>query len=311
MWPILMLQAAMAGSNGDVPERLYDAAPSDGRTQYFEALFSGDYDALDPIIDVLQRESADGDTTSTAVLGFAHGWRLSEFSRAPDPSVVQHAQKAVDTFEIAIRASPHDSRLLGFQGAFRQAVGSIEGRASDQRKGWFETKRSTRRWPEWGAFTQAYGLVSLDPSHRLYPKAIELMWLTLDECSDTTVPRQDLDWLAHSAVHPSVDEWDTRACLNTDVVEHNLEGFFLVFGDLYAKAGDVDKAKMMYDNALGIDPDATWPFRFVAQERLDALSSLPARFANQPAQVPSADPTQNLVFNGPISCAVCHQRSSP
>jgi tetratricopeptide (TPR) repeat protein len=304
--------AAVPGcGRGEVPDLLWQSGASPGRDAFFGALAHGDYDALDPVIADLTGEAADGDEVSQAVLGFAHAWRVAERARyEPDPEVIGHIDLAVTSFERAVDAIPHDPRLVGFLGSMQLAQGNVWGDNALIRKGWFGTKASARQWPEWGLFTQAYGLVTLDPDEPRYAKGIELLWDNLDACVDERVDREDLDWSVYEAqVDRDEDAWNRRACANTDVVPHGVEGFFLIFGDVYAKAGELDAADMMYKNALGSVDVADWPYRWVAEDRRARLDELPEQFRGEAPEGPF-EPTEWLVFGGPVGCTVCHQREA-
>lgn len=293
------------------PDLLWQSGSSPGRDAFFDAFANGRYTDLDPILADLTEEAADGDDVSLAVLGFAHTWKLAEAPRlAPDPSTLDHIDVAAATFDRAVDAMPHDPRLVGFLGSLQLAQGSVWGDDTLSRKGWFGTKASARQWPEWGLFTQAYGLVSLSPDDKRFTQGIDLLWEDLDACADTRVEREDLDWTVYEGdVAADTDDWDRRACANTTVVPHNVEGFFTIFGDAYAKAGDLANADLMYANALASADAGTWPYRAVAEARRAELESLPELFNAEPADGP-VDPSDTLVFSGPAGCTICHQASS-
>ncbi|MEN0064924.1 MAG: hypothetical protein AAGA48_22455 [Myxococcota bacterium] len=296
---------ACATRDATTPPLLHTASPSDGRDAYFEALGTADYDRLDGIIDTLQTEADAGDAVSLATLGFAHAWRLSEWRRRPDDAnVTDHARWAMEAFDDAVDAVPDDARLVGFRGSFRQATGTIEERGGLVRRGWFDTVESARRWPEWGLFTQAYGLVTLEPETRRFEKGITLLWENLDECADTEVPRENMDWTVFA--DRIDDDFDVRACTNTPVAPHNIEGFFFVFGDFYAKKGDLANAKMMYENAVAMD-DGTWPWRTLTDHRLATLDTLPDRLNRTYDEDDRPTPEDMLVFGSIAGCTICHQ----
>jgi hypothetical protein len=75
---------------------------------------------------------------------------------------------------------------------------------------------------------------------------------------------------------------------------------------MYAKRGDLDNARMMYNNAVALDP-GDWPFAALARSRLSELDRLPQRFTTpreRGSEVRLADMT---VFEGPAACTICHQ----
>jgi tetratricopeptide (TPR) repeat protein len=306
---VVMTAVLLSGCDrGEPPPLLWSSGASPGRDAFFEALRHGRYDDLDPIVDDLTGEAAEGDDVSLAVLGFAHAWRMAEAVRnEPDPAVVGHIDLAASAFERAIEALPDDPRLVGFFGGMELAQGTVWDDSALQRRGWFDQAEARRRWPEWGLFTQAFGLVTFDPDEPRYDKGIELLWDNLDACVDERVDRDDFDWSAYErGVDRDEDAWNRRACANTDVAPHNVEGFFLIFGDAYAKAGDLDDADLMYRTALAGQDAGAWPYRWVAEDRRARLDELPGLLGAEAPDGPIA-PTEALIFGGPISCTVCHQ----
>jgi hypothetical protein len=100
----LLLLALMAGCDGPIsqaPAPLWAAPLSAGRTAFFAALQAGDYAGLPSVITSLTSEHLAGDRTSTAVLGFAHAWRLAHVR----DRVVDRGERAV-AFPRGHRASP-------------------------------------------------------------------------------------------------------------------------------------------------------------------------------------------------------------
>ncbi|MBX2803750.1 MAG: hypothetical protein KTR31_39095 [Myxococcales bacterium] len=299
----LVLLAACVGRDAAPPPLLLDAPPSPGRTAYFDAMAQADYTALDGVIATLQAEESAGDAVSGAVLGFAHAWRLSEWRRTGEDTTA-HAELAAEAFDRAVDAFPSDPRLVGFRGSMLQAQGTIDERGALQRKGWFDTVESARRWPEWGQFTQGYGLVTFEPDHRRVQQGAELFWRTLDDCAGVELERGPFRWADHRPAVLASDEFDVRACDNTPVAPHNIEGFFLVFADFYIKSGDLDLAAVMLDNALESD-DGTWPHRALAEDRLARLQELTPLYATE-ADADTADEDMT-VFGSTVGCMVCHQ----
>lgn len=94
-------------------------------------------------------------------------------------------------------------------------------------------------------------------------------------------------------------------CFNDGLAPHNLEGTFMFFGDVYAKAGRIDDARARYESALGFAQSSGWSPVFIAEleERLADLEGRVARFLDGD---PSNDPPMLGVANG--GCAHCHYR---
>ena len=93
-------------------------------------------------------------------------------------------------------------------------------------------------------------------------------------------------------------------CGNTGLAPHNAEGAVLLFGDVYAKAGDLAQAQTWYDLAKflgGLNPP--WQFQAVADERA-------ANAATRVALYQDGDPSNDPPIVGAASeaCAFCHYK---
>ena len=297
----------------EVPAPLWSAAPSDGRTRYFSAFRSGDYASLAPIISTLTAEHLDGDRVSTAVLGFAHAWRLAESSRTGgDPTVIESASVAHRMFEGAYGATSNDPRLLGFQGSMMMSEGSINANPELSREGYFLARTSAAKWPQWGLFTLAYSLSGQPPESALGVEAIDSMWRNLEVCAEgRSVNRTEtglLTWFAEASKSPN--PLVARACGNQAVAPFNTEGFFAVFGDLLARKGDVTQATRMYATALSTEASAKWPYRSAIERRRDQVVDLKERWAEEPRRGLSQQIDEVTLFKGPANCTLCHQQAN-
>lgn len=87
---------------------------------------------------------------------------------------------------------------------------------------------------------------------------------------------------------------------------HNLEGTFLLFGDIYAKGGRVEEARGYYESALSLGEGGGWDPRFVATARQRV-----ATVAERAALYRDGDPDNDPPFmgsGGASACAYCHRR---
>ena len=94
-------------------------------------------------------------------------------------------------------------------------------------------------------------------------------------------------------------------CGNEGLAPHNAEGALLVFGDVYAKGGDLATAQSWYNLAKLVgqaNPDP-WAFQSVADDR---AATAAARVALYQDADPSNDPP--VIGAGPEACAVCHYK---
>ena len=92
------------------------------------------------------------------------------------------------------------------------------------------------------------GLHHVRPARRLRPVSggARDQWRNLDVCVGSSGPRES----GLRALHAAGDrEGPKRVCWNSWIAPHNFEGFFLNFGDMLVKAGQLDTAVTMYRNA--------------------------------------------------------------
>jgi hypothetical protein len=308
--PVVLLLAC-AGPITTAPAPLWAAPPSPGRTAFFTAFRSGAYENLPAIITTLTTEHLARDRTSTAVLGFAHAWRLAESSRTgSDPTVIESASVAHRMFQTAHASFPDDPRLLGFQGSMMMAEGSIHDDPELSKNGYFATSTSAAEWPQWGLFTLAYSLTGQAPDSGLGRQALDSLWQNLETCAPgQAIDRTSTELLTFiAAASQSPNPLIARACGDQPVVPFNFEGFFVVLGDLLARKGDVAQARRMYQTALSTDASQAWPYRAAVERRRDQVAQLAARWGTLPARGSGALGIDDVpLFQGPANCTICHQ----
>lgn len=69
-----------------------------------------------------------------------------------------------------------------------------------------------------------------------FKEGLEWQWLTLDECIGGKIDRANPDYFSQMSTENK--EGRKRACWNSWIAPHNLEGFFLNMRDMLVKAGD-------------------------------------------------------------------------
>lgn len=95
-------------------------------------------------------------------------------------------------------------------------------------------------------------------------------------------------------------------CFNGGLAPHNLEGTFLLFGDLYTKAGRIADAQKAYETAAKTGESGGWKPEFVAHAR-----ALAAAVPERAALYGNADPDDDPPFTdlgGAGNCAYCHNQ---
>jgi tetratricopeptide (TPR) repeat protein len=121
---------------------------------------------------------------------------------------------------------------------------------------------------------------------------------------DTGYPAKARAWADLLSKTECTPEFE-RFCGNTPLVPHNIEGQRVIYGDVYARAGDLAKAREQYELALA-EPTASpseWRHYAQAQERLDTVADRVRRWNDDD---PKNDPA--FFHEGKTACVGCHGR---
>lgn len=95
---------------------------------------------------------------------------------------------------------------------------------------------------------------------------------------------------------------------NTETTPYGKPGAFLMLGDLYARMGNADMARMQYEQSLVMERADEWPYRFLAEDAIENLDESIATFAALPEDEMA---TAYMISFGPNSCKMCHSNSGP
>ncbi len=178
-----------------------------------------------------------------------------------------------------------DSRVPGFAAAAKFARGIVEG----------DQARATA------------GLADLDAALRINAFFNVFDLIPVIQALPRTDPRFEP---AVDAVIAYLAAPETLACLGTQpeicsnagLAPRNLTGATLLFGDVYAKAGNIAQARMWYAIAAGT-AGPSYRFLALAQARLADADARVARYLDDD---PGND--DQIVGTGEENCAVCHNR---
>ena len=188
------------------------------------------------------------------------------------------------------------------------AEGSIHKNKKITREGYFLMKDAISDWPQFNYFTGGYVMSSRDYKSKQFKEAVEWQWENLDNCLDDTVDRSNPD-IADSmpAFEKLIQDREYSVCANNQVAPHNFEGFFLNFGDMLVKAGQVEVAKIMYKNARLIKDYQSWQYKGVLENRIKNAEVNVEFFRKQLDRSKTPDSGQVIMFNSEFSCMGCHQ----
>jgi hypothetical protein len=279
-----------------VVSRKPSRAAAEGEAAFWDVLHGDDYSEAhqQQAIMLLERASRRSrrDGRAPFLLAMLHiyrfGLHLTDFANPSDEAKAEIAA-AHQAFQQALPllwdGTRGDSRVPGFAAAAKFAKGFVEGNDA----------------------LAAEGLADLDVTIAANPffNVFDLIPVI------QAVPRSDPRFAAAFAAFDAyLSDPETLQCViqqpeicnNEGLALHNLTGSLILFGDVYAKGGDRDQAKIWYNLAHALTPP---PYRFQAL--------VDDRVMNADARVDrylDADPDNDdpIVGMGEETCAVCHNR---
>jgi len=277
-------------------------------TVFWRTLHDGDYAHIDV---ALQAETAayladPNDALTAAHVGWLHIWRLAESGRLErrTPAITDEAILARRYFEEAVALQPDDARFQGFLAAAQLAEASIHADPALAQRGVATMRAAVQAWPEFNLFTAGYVASSAPRASAQFQQGLELQWANMEACLGTTVDRKNPDMARYLSARTAAnkDEKTQRACGNTPAAPHNVEGFYMNFGDMLAKAGDWQTARIVYANAKLVPEYASWPFAAELQSRIEHAQDNVAAFDGPGL------PRPQIMTNSNAACMACHQQ---
>ena len=314
-----LVAAAFAAAAVSATEPLAPAkTPSATRTPqalqadvlFWRTLHAGDYEHIDA---ALQASTAayladPGDALTAAHVGWLHIWRLAESGRLEHrlPTITDDAILARRYFEEAVALDPHDARFQGFLAAAQLAEGGIHRDPALMRRGESTMQAAVKAWPEFNLFTAGYVASTAPAGSADFRAGLEQQWRNMEACLGEPVDRADPDITRYRAAGAAMSADKLRACGDTDAAPHNVEGFYLNFGDMLVKAGDWQTARKVYANATRLPDFARWPFAADLQQRIAQAPDNVAAFNGPGAG--RGKPGPQMMANSNAACMACHQR---
>lgn len=271
---------------------------------FHDALEHGRYEALPELLeDLAHADQEQPDDPSVALaLALANLWGVAEIGRVDPADPAQagvYAFAAREHLERAQALSPDDARIDGWLGSVLIGIGSNVASDAIVQDGYDAIDRGVQREPAFNSFVEAFSYARKAADDRDFPRAIDAFFNAARVC-ELGVTRAAPE-LASAGRPPA--QGVPSACTNGAAMPHNLEGFWLFGGDILLKAGELETAVALYENAA-LEGDAyAWPYRDVADQRLADAAAWAARLADDDA---ANDPL--LAWQSPNQCVLCHER---
>jgi hypothetical protein len=272
---------------------------------FWRTFHSGAYDEIPRVLQVLTAAYLETphDAVTAAHIAWLHNWRMAERARLPEvpATITDHTLLARRYFAEAFRLNPSDARILGFLAGHTVAEGTLHKDERLVRRGYYMLLDAIDAWPEFNLFTAGYVMSRLPPNSPRFQEGLEWEWRTLDVCVQERIDRANPDYAKYMALETK--EGRQRACWNSWIAPHNLEGFFLNMGDMLVKAGDWQTAQKIYANAKHSREYATWKFALVLEARIAQAQENVAAFNGA-----QGAPVRPIMINSGFACAGCHQQ---
>ena len=276
----------------------------------WRTLRAGDYDHIDAALQATTAAylSDPGDALTAAHVGWLHIWRLAESGRVEHrlPTITDDAILARRYFEEAVALRPDDARFQGFLASAQLAEGAIHRDPALVRRGESTMQAAVKAWPEFNLFTAGYVASTAPADSARFREGLEQQWRNMEACLDKPVDRAQPEIARYRAGAAAMSGDKLRACGNTESVPHNLEGFYLNFGDMLVKAGDWQTARKVYANAMQSPDYARWPFAAELERRIAQAPDNVAAFNG--AGAGRGKPGPQMMANSNAACMACHQR---
>lgn len=276
-------------------------------------LHRGNYDSLPKVISILNAAYLENPGSLKIIdhLGFANIWRYAESQRVnkPNADILQSFVLSRHFFDESYLLNPADSRILGFLGDTKITEGQVSKNKQLVEEGYFDGIKSIHEWPQFNKFTLGYVLSQTPVESDEFKKALKWQWETLSDCACKTINKDQVDYkelvrLITKMPDPSI----RRACMNTWIAPHNVEGFFMSLGDMLVKKGNVEKGIEAYKAARLSPAYPDWPYAGELEVRIIQASSNKTSFNNSiNHRNPEHSASRVMMVNSKMACMSCHQ----
>ena len=272
---------------------------------FWAALHGGQYDQLPSVLEQLtQAYLADpNDAITTAHLGFAYIWQISERARSAEKRATITADLVLSErfFAEAVEMTG-DPRFAGFLAGAQMAVGTVHKDERKLREGFFRMKDAVAAFPEFNLFARGYSGAGQPIDSDRFKQGLNDMWANMDFCFGRSLPHDNPDYTPVMSMQTEVGP--KRVCWNGWIAPHNHEGFALNLGDMLTKAGETRAARVMYNNAKLSPTYDQWPYRAVLEKRLEQLDENVGLFRQKPDEIPA---DRRMMNASGFSCGACHE----
>ena len=272
---------------------------------FWRTLHTGEYDSIPRALVTMKAAYLQNptDARTAAHVAFLHAWRIAERSRLsrPSPAITDDIILARRYFDQSVLyEEAYDARIHGFDAVFRMVEADLHRDPALWEQGLRYGREAIKAWPEFNWFTIGYALSTKAESSAYFREGLEMEWKTVDACGHTKVDRANpTAEVALAALRSETDSLRKRACSNSWIAPHNVQGFFLNMGDMVVKSGDWRTGQKVYRLAEAADGYIRWHYKSLLQDRMRDAEQNVAEFRK---------PASAMMFRSSFACSACHQQ---
>ena len=186
---------------------------------------------------------------------------------------------AIEPFRRALSKNPDDSRIYGWLGPVLYTLGRSVDRADLVQEGITLMDLGVQLNPAQNRFGRAFAYHTCGDQPET---VVEDLYGLLEVCTE-----QDVDRTGFRATERLIDH---PACMDSEAAPYNLSGTLFWAGEVFRSRAEFERARDAFEGSLRFDATQSWPFRTLAEDRLQSLErGTPPRLAS------------------PASCLLCHQ----
>lgn len=228
--------------------------------------------------------------------GMANLWKIAEPLPEEDGDMAVQAMGAMDSrasLEKAWEICPSDYRITAWLGPILYRMGKALQDEEMIQEGLDVLNLGIEKYPEFVLFSQLLVYADEDPDSPEFQNAFAAIQGNVEACSDTETNSSD-----DVVIEENTDD---DACSNHYRAAHNVEGSSLFVGDVYAKAGDLETARRVYEQGLAFKDSGTWSYSHLLEGRLANLENF-SETAHEDDELKGA----GWIWASQVQCAVCH-----
>jgi hypothetical protein len=275
--------------------------------QLFRETFNqGAYERI-PEVEAALLEAYEKDPTNAEFaffLGTLYFWQASEWGRDPSRgSEAQLAQlvKMHRYLNDAVQLNPDDAQAWCFLGSAKMSRARFGNNLGLLNEGIADINKCAEMYPHFGLLMISITHAGMPINSPGFRRAVDSIWNNLEVCINGPIDRTNPDFTPYMSLTSNL-EGPYLACWNSPTAPHNLEGFWLIMGDLLVKNNQPDLARRVYDNAR-LDPAyETWQFKDYLLQQQQTVDQRAALYRDTN---PGNDPS---VILQTYQCVLCHQK---